>query len=209
MLLNQKNAGELLKKYSIPVPRTFVFENPFFDKNINYPVVLKVDSPEIIHKSDFGVIFLDLKNQEEVNRALKTEMTILKMHNIIDYKFVVQEMIKGQELILGMKRDKTFGPVILFGIGGIFVEVLKDFSIRIAPLKKKDCFEMISELRGKKLLEGYRNTKPVNKDKIVELLIKLSNMAIKEKNISEIDFNPVIIDDKKAYVVDARMIQNA
>lgn len=209
MLLNQKRASDLLRKYSIELPKTIIFENPLFDKKINYPVVLKIDSPEIIHKSDFGVIFLDLKNQEEVNRALKTEITILKMHDIQDYKFIVQEMVKGQELIMGMKRDKTFGPVILLGLGGIFVEVLKDVSMRIAPLTKKDCYEMIDELKGKKLLEGFRNTKAVDITKIIDLLMKLSKLAMSEKNITEIDFNPVMVDDKKACVVDARMIEDA
>ena len=207
MLVNQKKAGELIRRYSIPQPKTFIFEKPFFNKKIKYPVVLKVDSPEIIHKSDFGVIFLDLKNQEEVNRALKTELTVLKMHNIKNYKFIVQEMFKGQELIIGVKRDKTFGPVILLGMGGIFVEVLKDVSMRIAPLSKKDCYEMIEELKSKKLLEGYRNTEPVNKDAIVDILMKISKLSISEKEISEIDFNPVMINKKSACVVDVRLIQ--
>jgi acyl-CoA synthetase (NDP forming) len=136
-------------------------------------------------------------------------MTILKMHNIKNYNFIVQEMFKGQELIIGMKRDKTFGPVILLGLGGIFVEVIKDFSMRIAPLTKKDSYDMIEELKGKKLLEGYRGKKKISKDAIVDILMKLSNLSIKEKDISEIDFNPVMINDKEACVVDARMMNNA
>lgn len=206
MLVEQKKASELLRKYSIPQPKTIIFKEEFFDKKINYPVVLKVDSPDIIHKSDFGVIFLNLKNQEELNRALKTEMTILKMHNIKNYKFIVQEMFKGQELIIGMKRDKTFGPVILLGLGGIFVEVLKDVSMRVAPVSKKDCYEMIDELKGKKLFEGYRNIEPINKESIVDILMKLSKLSISEKEIVEIDFNPVMINKTNACVVDARMI---
>ncbi len=209
MLISQKKAGELLRKFSISQPKTIIFKEPEFNKKINYPVVLKVDSPEIIHKSDFGVIFLNLKNKDEVNRALKTEMTILKMHNIQNYDFIVQEMFKGQELIMGMKRDKTFGPVILLGLGGIFVEVIKDISMRIAPLAKKDCYEMIQELKGKNLLEGYRGKKEVSKDAIVDVLLKLSKLSLSEKNISEIDFNPVIVNEKEACVVDARMIKDA
>lgn len=206
MLVNQKKAGDLLRKYNIPQPKTIIFKEDFFDKKINYPVVLKVDSPEIIHKSDFGVIFLNLKTQEEVNRALQTEITVLRMHKIENYNFVVQEMFKGQELIIGMKRDSTFGPVILLGLGGIFVEVLKDVSMRIAPLLKKDCYEMIEELKGKKLLEGYRNIEPVNKEAIVDILMKLSKLSVSQKEIIEIDFNPVMVNKNTACVVDARMI---
>lgn len=208
MLINQKKAGELLRKYSIKTPKTIIFKETEFNKKIKYPVVLKVDSPKIIHKSDFGVIFLNLQNKEEVNRALKTQNTILKMNNITDYNFIVQEMVTGTELIMGMKRDETFGPVILLGIGGIFVEILKDTSMKIAPLKKKECYDMIEKLKAKKLLEGYRNTKKVNKDAIVDVLLKLSKLSIDQKHISEIDFNPVIVNEKKAIVVDARLIEN-
>jgi acyl-CoA synthetase (NDP forming) len=128
------------------------------------------------------------------------------MHNVKKYNFVVQEMIKGQEIIMGIKRDEIFGPVILFGLGGVLVEILKDVSMRIAPLSKRDCKEMIEEIKGSKLLDGYRNIKKVNKEKIIELLLNLSDLAVNEKEIEEIDFNPVIVNEKNAVVVDARII---
>ncbi len=209
MLIDQKKAGELLRKYSIPFPETIVFNHPEFDKKINYPVALKVDSPEILHKSDFGAVFTDLKTQGEVNRHIKTLFTLLKMHNIKEYNFIVQEMVEGTELIAGMKRDDTFGTILLVGIGGVFVELVRDVSMRIPPLTKKICNEMIEELKGKKLLEGFRGKSKVNKEAIVDILLKLSKLSLENKDIKEIDFNPIIAGKEKSYVVDARVIKYA
>jgi acyl-CoA synthetase (NDP forming) len=116
-------------------------------------------------------------------------------------------MVNGQEIIIGMKRDVIFGQVILFGLGGVFVEVLKDVSLRIAPLIIKDCRDMINEIKGKKILYGFRNIPKTNQLAIIDLLLKTSKLAINEKNIAELDFNPVMVD-KKAVVVDARIIEN-
>src|SRR3989344_6130051 len=128
-----------------------------------------------------------------LSSSLHTAQTILEMHMIKDYSFVLQETARGHEVIMGMKRDRAFGPVIIFGLGGIFDEVIKDVSTRIAPLTKEMAAEMIEEIKGAKILRGYRNTKPANK----------------EKHIQEIDFNPVIANEKEAVVVDARMITDA
>jgi len=207
MMLTQDKAIGLLKKYRIKTPKTLLFKQTELKKiNIDFPVALKIDSSEIIHKSDLGLVFTNIKTIHELNRHLKTISTVLKMRNIKKYNFVVQEMIKGQEIIMGIKRDEIFGPVILFGLGGVLVEILKDVSMRIAPLSKKDCKEMIDEIKGSKLLDGYRNIKKVNKEEIIALLMKLSALAVNEKEIDEIDFNPVIVNEKNAIVVDARII---
>jgi len=207
MMLTQEKAIGLLKKYKMKTPRTLLFKQTEIKKiKINFPVALKVDSSEIIHKSDLGLVFTNIKTIHELNRHMKTISIVLKMHNIKKYNYVVQEMIKGQEIIMGIKRDNIFGPVILFGLGGVLVEILKDVSMRVAPLSKRDCNEMIDEIKGSKLLDGYRNIKKVNKEEIIDLLMKLSDLAIKEKQIEEIDFNPVIVNERAAIVVDARII---
>jgi acyl-CoA synthetase (NDP forming) len=207
MMLPAAEAMELLKKYSIPYPKTIVIEKsqkPI--TKIKYPVVLKVDSPDVIHKSDLGVVFIGLKTQSELEDKILVANQILSRKNITDYHFIVQEMIKGTEIIIGMKRDRIFGPIIVFGLGGIFVELLKDISMRVAPITKKDSIEMINEIKAARLLEGYRNSPKVNKEKLADLLVKISHLSIKEKTILEIDFNPVIVNEDIALVADARFI---
>lgn len=210
MQLSQKEVGKLLKKYRISMPETHILSSSHITgTGLKFPAVLKVDSPEVIHKSDMGLVFTGLRSIHDINSSLHTAQTILEMHRIKDYSFVLQETARGHEVIMGMKRDRAFGPVIIFGLGGIFVEVIKDVSMRIAPLTKEMAVEMIEEIKGAKILSGYRNTKPANKEKLAGLLVKLSELSIKEKHIQEIDFNPVIANEKEAVVVDARMITDA
>ena len=206
MLLDQNKAIKLLKKYHIQIPKTLILKESYINEiKLNFPLALKIDSPQIIHKSDLGLVYTNIKTLDELNRHLKTMMTVIKMHHVKDYAFVVQEMVNGIEVIMGMKRDETFGSVILFGLGGVFVELFKDVSMRIPPLTKNDCINMIEDLRAKKIFDGFRNYKSINKEKIIELLLKLSKLSLNEKNINEIDFNPVIIN-QRAIVVDARII---
>jgi len=186
-------------------PKTYFSETGNFNIN-QFPVVLKIDSPNIVHKSDFGAVFLDISSKSEMNDKVKVAKSMLKKYNIKEYSFIVQEQLEGTELILGMKRDKIFGPVILLGLGGVFVEVLKDVSMRIAPLSKKDCKDMIEDLKGKQIIEGYRNFPKLDKELIVTLLLSLSKMSIQNPEILEIDLNPVIMTQKKAIVADARVI---
>jgi len=205
-MLDQHTSLMLLKKYKLSYPKTLITK-PQMQKNIklNFPLALKVDSKRVIHKTDMGVVFTNVSSLNELNRHIKTIMTIMDMHKIIEYSLVIQEMVKGTELIIGMKRDSTFGPVIIFGLGGIFVETLKDVSMRIAPLTVHDCKELLN-IKSAKLLEGARNTKPVNKESVIQILMQASRLAMEQKNITEFDFNPVIANEKTAYVVDARFI---
>jgi acyl-CoA synthetase (NDP forming) len=205
MHLNVEKTKTLLKKYKISVPQTQCFRGKL-PKNIKYPIVLKVDSPLILHKTEFGAVIVNIKNEAELKEKIILLEKNLKAKKIQKYDFVAQEMVKGVELIIGIKSDQTFGKVVVFGLGGIFVEVMKDVSMRIAPLSRKDCEEMIDEIKGKKLLEGYRNMPAVNKEKLVELLMKTSKIAVNEKNILELDFNPVMANENRAYAVDARII---
>jgi len=205
MLLEQNESIKLLKRYNIRTVKTQIFTS--FPKKISipFPLALKIDSCEVIHKSDFGLVVINIKDLGELNSELNKFKRIIAKKKIKKYSFVIQEMLKGQELIMGMKRDEVFGPVILFGLGGVFVEVLKDISMRVAPITKKDATEMIREIKGHSLLKGYRNLPAVPIENLVEMLLNLSKLSINEKNISEIDFNPVI-SGKVLTVVDARII---
>ena len=208
MLIEQKEVLKLLRKYNLVYPKTLIFsESKLESIKLKFPVALKVDSSQIIHKSDFGVVHIGIKDLFELNRHLKTLSTLMKMHNITKYSFIVQEMVKGQELIIGMNRDEVFDTVIVFGLGGVFTEIIKDVSMRVAPLTKKDCYDMIDEIKGKKIFEGYRNIKPIKKERLVEVLMNLSKLAMNEKHFKEIDFNPVMFNEKHITVVDARMIK--
>ena len=207
MLLGQADASKLLRRYKIPFVNSVVFNDGETDRmNINFPIALKVDSSEVIHKSELGLVELNIPDRQGMQKTIARFKTILGMHGIKDYRFMAQEMAAGNEIIIGMKRDKTFGPVIMFGIGGVFVEVLKDVSMRIAPLSRRDCIDMIEEIRSKKILEGYRGRPPANKDSIISMLLAVSRLSLENDSIAEIDLNPVIANEKNTLVVDARLI---
>ncbi len=170
---------------------------------IGYPVVLKVLSPEVIHKSDLGGVKLNLKNAAEVQEAF---LEIIKAFP--DQKLAgvaVQKMYSpGLEAIIGVSSDPTFGPVLMFGLGGVFVEVLKDVSFRILPVTEADIEEMIKEIRGYELLRGYRGT-AVDLSALKELMFKVSNLVMRYPNIKELDLNPVFLYPEGNITIDARI----
>ena len=173
------------------------------------PVVLKVSSVDISHKSDAGGVKVDLKNKTEVENAcdaiLESCLAAFPTANIEGVS--VQPMGKpGTEVIMGMIRDPSFGPVIMFGLGGVFVEVLKDVSFRVVPIEESDAEDMINEIKGKKLLEGYRGQEPADVAYLQQMLVKLSDLVNETPEIEEIDMNPVFCYKDGAVVVDARII---
>jgi acyl-CoA synthetase (NDP forming) len=173
------------------------------------PVVLKVSSVDISHKSDAGGVKVDLKNKVEVENAcdaiLESCMAAFPTANIEGVS--VQPMGKpGTEVIMGMIKDPSFGPVIMFGLGGVFVEVLKDVSFRVVPIDESDAEDMINEIKGKKLLEGYRGQEPADIAYLQQMLLKLSDFVEATPEIEEIDMNPVFCYKDGAVVVDARII---
>lgn len=179
---------------------------------IGYPVVLKISSVDITHKSDAGGVKVNLKNRDDVERAFDQimESATAKYPNANIEGVSVQAMAKpGIEIIMGMIKDASFGPVVMFGLGGVLVEVLKDVSFRIVPVEKKDVVEMIEEIKGKKLLEGYRGQEPVDIGYLQDMLLKLSDFVDKTPEIEEIDMNPVFAYKEGAAVVDARIILSA
>ncbi len=178
-------------------------------EKFGYPVVLKVSSVDISHKSDAGGVKVNLKTKAEVENAYDAILESCKAAvpdaNIEGVS--VQPMGKaGTEVIIGMIKDASFGPVIMFGLGGVFVEVLKDVSFRVVPIDKSDAEDMVNEIKGKKLLEGYRGQEPADVATLQQMLIKLSDLVNATPEIQEIDMNPVFAYKDGAVVVDARII---
>lgn len=178
-------------------------------EELGYPVVLKVSSVDITHKSDSGGVKVNLKSRAEVEAAYDAIMTSCRAYAPgADIEGVsVQPMARqGTEIIMGMIRDQSFGPVLMFGLGGVFVEVLKDVAFRIVPLEKSDAAAMMDEIQGKKLLQGYRGKEPADKERLQKMLVQLSDFVNVTPGIEEIDMNPVFAYSDGAMVVDARII---
>jgi acyl-CoA synthetase (NDP forming) len=181
-------------------------------EQIGYPVVLKISSADITHKSDAGGVKINLKNRTEVQDAFASIMdaATAKFPDADIEGVSVQGMARaGIEIIMGMTRDASFGPVLMFGLGGVLVEVLKDVSFRIVPLEAEDAADMINEIQGKKLLEGYRGQDPAHIPALQDMLLKLSRFVEETPGIEEIDMNPVFAFKDGAVVVDARIILSA
>ncbi|VVB66572.1 Acetate--CoA ligase [ADP-forming] I subunit beta [Candidatus Gugararchaeum adminiculabundum] len=198
----------LLKKYKIPLAEMTVArsksEAVSAAKKLGYPVALKIYSKEILHKTDIGGVKLKLQDAAQVGAAYDEIMQAVKGKSVEGV--LVQKMAaKGLELIIGGKIDAQFGPLVLFGLGGIYVEVLRDVSLRICPITEDDAREMVSEIKGRALLDGARGRKPVDKLALQKMLVNVSKMLYNEK-IKELDFNPVIAYEKGCMAVDVRII---
>jgi acyl-CoA synthetase (NDP forming) len=174
-------------------------------KKIGYPVALKLVSQQIMHKTDAGAVKLGIRNEYELSAAHKELCRIGR--GLRSDGFLVQKMARnGIELIVGGKRDSQFGQLILLGVGGIYVEVLRDVTFRVCPITKKDAHEMMEELRSYSILSGSRGSKPINKEKLASLLVKVSKFLLSE-NPAELDLNPVIADHRGYDIVDVRLIK--
>ncbi|NOQ19867.1 MAG: CoA-binding protein [Desulfobacterales bacterium] len=211
--LLETESRDILERYGLPLLEAelicSVDEISEAVLKIPYPLAMKVVCPDIIHKSDSGGIKLNLNGEEEVQKAFEEIMINACKVTARDRVLgtLISPMVaEGQECIIGMIRDPQFGPVIMFGLGGIFVEVLKDVAFRVAPLTNKDIDEMIKEIKGYKVLTGIRGKKPKDIEAIRHILARLSDVAIDNPEIEEIDLNPVIIHEKGASIVDSRMI---
>ncbi len=200
-------------EYGIPVTKFELAKSEDeavkFAKAIGFPTVLKIVSPDIIHKSDIGGVILSLKNAEDVRKGYNSILQNVRKH---DPKariagILVQEMAPpSTEVIVGAIKDPQFGPAIMFGLGGVFVEVLKDVTFRVAPISEDDACEMISGVKAYPLLKGYRNTPPADIEAITKILLNTSRLVTDHMQIKELDLNPVIVYEKGAKAVDARII---
>lgn len=211
--LTEIESKELLKEAEIPVVESRLArtkaEAVSLSKKMGFPVVLKIASPDVIHKSDSGGVKLGLANAAQVGKAYSAILSAIKKHypKAKIAGISVQKMARpGVEVIIGMTKDAQFGPVLMFGLGGILVEVLKDVSFRIVPLTKRDAHEMIKEIKGYPLLEGYRGQEAADIPFLEDLMLKVSDFVDKNPEIKELDLNPIFAYKNKAVAVDARVI---
>ena len=212
-LLTEVESKELLKKAGIPVVEATLArskkEAVSISKEVGFPVVLKISSPDVIHKSDSGGVRLGLANATQVGKAYSEIVASIRKafpRAVIDGVSVQKMAPPGVEVIVGMSKDAQFGPVLMFGLGGILVEVLKDVSFRIVPVSQRDAAEMIREIKGYPVLEGYRGQKPASISALERLVVKVSQFVEKNPQIKELDLNPVFAYHDKAVAVDARVV---
>lgn len=203
----------ILREYGIPAPESLVAgsaeEAAEYAKRIGCPVVLKVVSPQIVHKSDVGGVRVGILSPEDAAKEYSSMIERVRkaapgadIHGIL-----VAPMLKGgTETIVGMTKDQTFGPVLMFGLGGVFVEILKDVRFAIPPLSKEGALEMVKSIKGVKLLEGARGDTKKDLGAIADVIVALGRMALDNPEIAEIDMNPLMAFEKSAVAVDARII---
>lgn len=177
-------------------------------EKIGFPVVLKVSSQDIIHKSDIGGVVTGIRSIDELKEKYEQMQQRIsqKVPNAKIEGYIIEKMESGIELLVGSTIDPMFGPILAFGLGGIYVEVLKDVVFRLIPIEREDATEMLSEIKAAKILDGIRGQPPINKKALVDLLIKTSNFIDQHPEIEELDLNPVFATEKGVTVVDARII---
>jgi acyl-CoA synthetase (NDP forming) len=212
-LLTEVAAKELLNAEGIPVVPTSLArssgEAMRLAKSLGLPVALKVVSPDIVHKSDVGGVRLHLTSLAQVGKAYREIVAGVRARtpDVLIEGLSVQPMATpGIEVVAGLTRDRTFGPVVMFGLGGIFVEILNDVAFRVVPLRPKDARAMIREVRSFPVLQGARGAAPVDLAALEDILLKLSSLAERRPEIHEIDLNPVFAYPIGALAVDARVL---
>ena len=206
--LSEYESKQILASYGIPVtPEELITKPEDLSKaifKIGYPLVMKGCAAEIAHKTEKGLIRVDVRNEEEALTAYKE---ITAAMDGIEKAVLVQQMIKGQrELVVGLTRDPQFGPCVMFGLGGIFTEILEDTSFRVAPIEKRDALEMIQEIKAHKILEAIRGMEPVDKNMLADILIAIGRLGIENEAVKEIDINPLIISRGQPVAVDALVV---
>ena len=199
---------QLLIKYKIPTVKESVVkakeEAVKAGEKLGYPVVLKVVSKDVSHKTEVGGVEVNLKYKHEVEDAFDRIAKNMKFHKKPMQGVLVQQMGHGYEVIIGGKTDPQFGPTLMFGLGGVWVEAMKDVSFRVCPLTEKDALEMVQEIKGYTILRGFRGKPKADIKALTENILKCSDMMIKEK-IQEFDINPLFVDAKGVLAVDFRI----
>jgi len=207
--LTEYEAKKVLKRYGIPTTREELVrtqkEAVEVAEKLGYPVVLKGAGAELLHKTELDVIRLNLKNAREVREAFQE---IKKNAGDKLEGVLVQEMVKGErELVIGLIKDPQFGPCVMFGLGGIYTEILRDVSFRVAPITKQDAYQMMEEIRAKKILDAVRGMAPADKKTLAKALVGLGRLGIDHPEIKEVDVNPLILTKKgKPMAVDALIV---
>lgn len=206
--LSEYESKQVLAAYGIPVTRELLVKSapelqqalPGFD----YPLVLKGCSPDISHKTERGLIRVDIRSEAE---ALDAFEQVRAGMGGGERAVLLQEMIQGKrELVVGLTRDPQFGPCVMFGLGGIFTEVLKDTAFRVAPLEKADALEMMNEIRARRILESVRGMEAADRDSLADILVNVGRIGLENPRVGEIDINPVILQGKRPVAVDALVV---
>ena len=209
--LSEHESKELLRSYGIPVTR----EEEVSDeksllkvvREIGFPLVMKGCAPQLTHKTERGLVRVDIRTEQEALMVFREMTREMKDEN---GTVLVQEMIKGsRELVAGLTRDAQFGPCVMFGLGGIFTEVLGDVSFRMAPIDKEDAIDMMKEIKARKILGAMRGMPAADLDSVADILMKVGRIGLKESRIKEIDINPMIVSGTKPIAVDALVVLNS
>jgi len=207
-ILSEHESKELLSLYKIPVAREMIAKTEGelikAASDIGYPLVMKGCSPDLTHKTEQGLVKVDLRNDDEARAAFQEIMNNMKDPQ---KAVLVQELVRGsRELMVGMTRDAQFGPCVMFGLGGIFTEILKDVSFRVAPIEKRDAKEMMQEIKGHKILENVRGMPAADLEELSEILIRVGEIGLDNDAIKEIDVNPLILSGSNPVAVDALVV---
>ena len=211
----EAEAYKLLSRYKMPVPKYYVTSSKEgaikIANEIGFPLVMKIISSDIVHKSDIGGVKINILNNKQVAKAYQGIIQQVgknrpkaKRSGMLLYK----QAPEGIEVVVGMIRDSQFGPTVMFGLGGIFVEILKDVSFRVCPVDRIDVDEMLREIKGIKLLQGYRGQSKRDINAIGDIILSVSELALDHPDIMEIDLNPIIVYERGAVVVDAKVFLN-
>ncbi len=207
--LTEFESKQVLAAYGVPVSREFLVKNAkeavARAEELGYPVVLKGSGPELLHKTELDIVRLNLRTAKELRLAFKEIKTnaAKKLKGML-----IQEMVKGQrELVIGLVRDPQFGPCVMFGLGGIYTEILKDVCFRVAPITEADALQMLDEIKGKKILEAFRGMAPADKAALAQALVGLGRLGVENGKVKEVDVNPLILTrEGRPVAVDALVI---
>ncbi|UCE54187.1 MAG: acetate--CoA ligase family protein [Desulfobacterales bacterium] len=206
--LSEYESKLLLAEYGIPITREGIVSTAEDAvkkaAEIGYPVVLKGSGEAISHKTEMNLISLNLKDEEDVRQAFK-ELTTNPKAEVKEV--LVQQMIKGdRELMVGLTRDSQFGPCVMYGLGGIFTEILEDVAFRVAPLTRWDAMDMMNDIKGKKILEAFRGKPAVDREALADILLAVGQIGLDHDKVHEIDINPLKLIDGKPVAVDALVV---
>lgn len=214
-ILTVAESKEVLSSIGIPINITLTVKNlvearnAINDNKVAFPIVMKILSPQIVHKTDVGGVVLNIDSLEKLEAEFISMMDRVKQKRpdaTIDGVVLEEQVSGGTEVIIGTVNDPTFGPVLMFGLGGVFVEVLRDVSFRLIPLSQKDAETIITDIKAKKILEGVRGNPPVDKAALVDIILKVSKLVEDNPQIAEIDLNPTLALASGAKAVDGRII---
>ena len=206
--LSEYESKQLLAAYGIPITKEILLKDkddlPKAIEKIGFPLVMKGCSADIAHKTEKGLSHVDVRTATEAKKAYREIMAGMEG---FEGGVLVQEMVKGRrELVMGLTRDPQFGPCVMFGLGGIFTEILRDVSFRRAPLEAYDAREMMKEIKGHKILDAVRGMEAADEKRLTEMLISIGRIGLENPDIMEIDLNPVILSGPKPVVVDALVV---